>query len=204
MLEGPDGSGKSTQAGLLVKALEGRGLPVDHLRDPGGTAVGDAIRAILLGGRSVDRAAETFLFLASRAQLVAERVRPAVAAGRVVVCERFTLSTIVYQGAATEIAGDGAAMERLRSTVEMSACGVAPDLVVVLDVDPGVGLGRKEGGADPLDRIERRGADYQRRVREGYLVEAGRLQRALVVPPGTVEETHRRVLAAAEGALHDR
>ncbi len=184
-----------------MKALEGRGLPVDHLRDPGGTAVGDSIRAILLGGHAVDRTAETFLFLASRAQLVAERVRPALAGGRVVVCERFTLSTIVYQGAATEIGADAPAMERLRTIVESSACGVAPDLVLVLDVEPAVGLGRKEGGAKPLDRIERKGADYQRRVREGYIAEARRIARAVVVPAGGVEETHRRVLAAAEEAL---
>jgi len=204
VLEGPDGSGKTTQASLLVKALEARGNRVEHLRDPGGTAAGDAIRDLLLGGHALDRATETFLFLASRAQLVAERIRPALAAGRTVVCERFTLSTVVYQGAATEIAGDPGAMARLRAAVEASACGAVPDLVLVLDVDPGVGLGRKEEGARPLDRIERKGAGYQRRVREGYLAEAGRVPGAVVLPPGSVEETHRRILAAVDGVSRGR
>ncbi len=204
VLEGPDGSGKSTQAALLVKALAERGLAVDHLRDPGGTPVGDAIRGILLGPSAVHRAAETFLFLASRAQLVAERVRPALDAGRVVVCERFTLSTVVYQGCATEIASDPAAMERLRASVALSADGIAPDLLVVLDVSPEEGLGRKAGGPGGPDRIERKGAAYQARVREGYLAEARRLTGAVVVPPGTPEETRRRVLAAAEGVLGGR
>ena len=85
VLEGADGSGKSTQAARLARALEGRGLPVERVRDPGGTPAGEEIRRVLLGGTPIDRAAETFLFLASRAQLVAERVRPALDAGRVVV-----------------------------------------------------------------------------------------------------------------------
>lgn len=204
MLEGPDGSGKSTQAGLLVKALEGRGVSVEHLRDPGGTAAGDAIRGILLGGHALDRAAETFLFLASRAQLVAERIRPALAAGRTIVCERFTLSTVVYQGAAAGLAGDAAAMERLRSTVEVSAGGVVPDLWIVLDVDPDLGIGRKGRGAEPLDRIERKGPEYHRAVREGYLAEARRIPGALIVPPGSPTETHRRILAAVDGVTRGR
>ena len=200
VLEGPDGSGKSTQAALLVKALGARGVAVEHLRDPGGTAVGDRIREILLAGRVVDRTAEVFLFLASRAQLAAERILPALEAGRTVVCERFTLSTVVYQGAATEIAADAAAMDRLRATVSLSAAGAVPDLLLVLDVDPSVGLGRKEGPAG-LDRIERRGEPYQRRVRDGYLAEARRVPGAVVIPPGPVEATHRRVLAAVERVL---
>ena len=200
MLEGPDGSGKSTQARLLAEALAKRGLSVDHLRDPGGTHLGDGIRALLLDGTSMEPAAETFLFLASRAQLVAERIRPALAAGRVVLCERFTMSTVVYQGAAGAFGGDAAAMERHRATVESSALGVRPDLVAVLDVDPSVGLGRK-GAPAGHDRIERKGPEYQRRVREGYLAEAKRAAGAIVIPPGPVEETHRRVLAAAEGIL---
>lgn len=199
MLEGPDGSGKSTQAGLLVKALEGRGISVEHLRDPGGTAAGDAIRGILLGGHALVREAETFLFLASRAQLVAERIRPALAAGRTVVCERFTLSTVVYQGAAAGMAGDPAAMDRLWKTVEISAGGLVPDLWIVLDVDPDLGIGRKRREATPLDRIERKGPEYHRAVREGYLAEARRIPGAVILPPGDRDETHRRILAAMDG-----
>lgn len=187
-----------------MKALSDRGAAVDHLRDPGGTAAGDAIRSLLLGGLALDRSAETFLFLASRAQLVAERIRPALAAGRTVVCERFTLSTVVYQGVAAGLPPDGPALERLRATVALSAGDVVPDLVVVLDVEADLGLGRKGAGDRPLDRIERKGADYHRAVREGYLAEARRVPGAVIVPPGTVEETHRRVLAAVDGAGRGR
>ncbi len=202
VLEGPDGSGKSTQAALLVTALRDRGLPVDHLRDPGGTAAGDAIRAVLLGGIPMDRATETFLFLASRAQLVAERIRPALAAGRVVVCERYFHSTLVYQGLAADVAPD--ALERLRAAVEASADGVLPDLVLVLDVDPAAGLRRIGDGGRALDRIERRGPDFQHRVREGYLRAVGLYPGARLVPPGPVEEVHRAILAAAAEVLRGR
>ncbi|HEU4394166.1 MAG TPA: dTMP kinase [Planctomycetota bacterium] len=204
VLEGPDGSGKSTQAARLARALEGRGLAVERVRDPGGTPAGEEIRRLLLGGTPIDRAAETFLFLASRAQLVAERVRPALDAGRVVVSERFSLSTVVYQGAATDLASDAAALDRLRAAVALAADGAAPDAVIVLDVPPEAGLARKDGSGAARDRIEGRGEVFQRRVREAYLSEAGRDPRAIVVPPGTEDETHRRVLAAVEPLLARR
>ena len=204
VLEGPDGSGKSTQAARLARALEGRGLAVERVRDPGGTPAGEEIRRLLLGGTPIDRAAETFLFLASRAQLVAERVRPALDAGRVVVSERFSLSTVVYQGAATDLASDAAALDRLRAAVALAADGAAPDAVIVLDVAPEAGLARKDGSGAARDRIEGRGEEFQRRVRAAYLSEARRDPRAIVVPPGTEDETHRRVLAAVEPLLARR
>lgn len=199
VLEGPDGSGKSTQARLLVEALRGRGIAVDHLRDPGGTAAGDAIRALLLGGVPLAPSAETFLFLASRAQLVAERIRPALSAGRVVVCERFFHSTLVYQGLAC-----GPVEDSFFAAVETSTGGVEPDAVLVLDVDPAAGLSRIEGEGRTLDRIERKGPGYQARVREGYRGLAARYPRLRLVAAGSVEETRRRVLAAAEEVLRGR
>jgi dTMP kinase len=202
VLEGPDGSGKSTQAALLVRALEGKGAAVTHLRDPGGTEVGDRIRDLLLRGLAMDATTELFLFLASRARLVAEKIRPALEAGRVVICERFTMSTVVYQVLAADRRPAGVE-DGLRAAVALSALGLVPDVVIVLDVDPGTGLGRKEGPAG-LDRIERRGPEFQRRVREGYLAEARRDPRAVPIPPGTPEETHRRVLAEAERVLAAR
>jgi dTMP kinase len=202
VLEGPDGSGKSTQARLLVEALRDRGLPVDHLRDPGGTAAGDGIRALLLGGIPLDRTTETFLFLASRAQLVAERIRPALGAGRVIVCERYYPSTLVYQGLACGIGGED--LDRLRAVVEASAGGVLPDLLLVLDVDPGTGLRRIGEEGRPLDRIERKGSDYQRRVREGYRWIVANVPGARAIPAGPVEETRRALLSAVEGVLRGR
>jgi dTMP kinase len=203
VLEGPDGSGKSTQASLLVEALRGRGRETEHLRDPGGTEVGDRIREILLHAPSLEASVETFLFLASRAQLVVERIRPALAAGRWVVCERFTMSTVVYQGRAAEPPLEGALLEALRTTIAGSAVGVAPDLVLVLDVDPATGLARKAGPGG-LDRIERKGEPYQEMVRAGYLEEARLDGRAAVLPPGSPEETRARVMAAVEGLLGER
>ncbi len=199
VLEGPDGSGKSTQAARLAGSLRGAGREVEHLRDPGGTEVGDRIREWLLHAGHLDRTVETFLFLASRAALVAERIRPALAAGRVVLCERFTMSTVVYQGRAAEPPLEGAALEALRATVAASAAGVEPDLVLVLDVEPGTGLARKEGSRG-LDRIERRGEEFQARVRAGYLAEARLLGRARVIPPGPLEETAARVEAVVRAA----
>jgi dTMP kinase len=200
VLEGPDGSGKSTQAGLLAGALRERGRSVEHLRDPGGTAAGDAIRALLLGGNPLDRLAETHLFLAARAQMIAERLLPALAAGRDVVCERFTLSTVVYQGAATDLARDRDAMDRLRAAVAHAAGDLVPDLEFLLDVAPAEGL-RRKGGAGPLDRIEGRGEEYQARVRAGYLAEAARRNHVRVIPPGPPEATAALLRAAVEERL---
>lgn len=197
VLEGPDGSGKSTQARLLVEALRGRGIPVDHLRDPGSTGAGDAIRALLLGGVPLDRTTETFLFLASRAQLVAERIRPALAAGRWVVCERYFPSTLVYQGHAAGVTGE--ALDRLRSAVEASADGVLPDLLLVLDVDPEAGLRRIGAEGRPLDRIEKKGVDHQRRVRAGYAAVVAAYAGTRLVPAGSAEEVRAAVLRAVEG-----
>ena len=203
VLEGPDGSGKSTQALRLVEDLRAAGRAVDHLRDPGGTAVGDRIREILLGKFDIDPAVETFLFLASRAQLVSEKIRPALAAGRTVVCERFTLSTVVYQGLALDPRPATEALDRLRSTVALSALGVAPDLLLLLDVEPGTGLGRKEGPGG-LDRIEGRGPGFQERVRRGYHEEVLRHPRTAVLPPGDVEATAARVREIVAKALARR
>ena len=203
VLEGADGAGKTTQALRLVERLRALGREAEHLRDPGGTAAGDRIREVLLGDLHLDPVVETFLFLASRAQLVAEKIRPALAAGRVVVCERFTLSTVVYQGLAVEPRPAPEALERLRATVGLSALGLGPDVLLVLDVAPRAGLARKAGPGG-LDRIERRGEEFQERVRRGYLEDARRHPVATVIPPGGVAETAVLVAAAVERALAAR
>lgn len=177
-LEGPDGSGKSTQAARLVEGLRTRGVPVVFTREPGGTPVGEALRRIILDPAS-DLADETevLLYAASRAQNVAQVIRPALAAGRVVVAERFVDSSLAYQGYAL-----GRGVEAVRRVNEFATGGLVPDLTLLLDVTAEVGLARAgarepEGGGD---RIEQRRLDYHRRVREFYLAlakeEPGRIQ----------------------------
>jgi dTMP kinase len=197
VLEGPDGCGKSTQAALLQDSLTRRGVPVEHLRDPGGTAEGDAIRRILLQSSDLDRWTETFLFLASRSRMVHARVIPALAAGRTVVCERFTLSTVVYQGHARGLAG--AELDALRHTVALSAGGRQPDLVLLLDAPEGGGLARKDPAT--LDGIEARGPEFQERVRAGYLAEAPRVAGLVHIPPASVEATALRIAAEVDRVL---
>ena len=163
MLDGSDGGGKSTQAPRLVEHLRTSGFErCRHFREPGGTTVGEKVRAILLDPSlaEMERATETFLYLAARAELVSKEVAPALARGEAVVCERFLLATLVYQG----VAG-GADPALIRDCFRPAALGVEPDLTIVLDVPPEVGLRRREGGKD---RLEARDVEFHRRVRKGY------------------------------------
>ena len=173
--EGVDGCGKSTQAEALCSRLVARGLPVGQasapgavIREPGGTATGEALREILLHGPDDGVApwTEALLYAAARAQLVAEVLAPALAAGRVLVLDRFLDSSLAYQGFARGL-GIDAVLELNRPGLQ----GLLPDLTFVLDVDPVVGLARV--GAAP-DRIEREGSAFQRRVREGFVELAAR------------------------------
>jgi dTMP kinase len=164
VLDGPDGGGKSTQAARLAAWLRGAGLEVVSCRDPGGTALGERVREILLARDAVPISlrAEMLLYMASRAQLVEDVIAPALAAGRVVVSDRYLLANIVYQGSA------GGLLEEEIALVGMVATsGLLPDLTLVLDIAPAaarVGL--------PRDRIEDRPLFYHERVRAGYLAAA--------------------------------
>src|SRR5262249_14410045 len=150
---------------LLAEWLRGRGHTVTACADPGGTAVGDVIRTLLLEHRGeLTTACEALLFMASRAQLVTEVIRPALAAGHVVVSDRFLLANVVYQGHA-----GGLAPALLWSTGRLSTGGLEPDLTLVLDLS--VGAARDRRGR-PADRMERRDEAYHERVRAGFLAEA--------------------------------
>ncbi|MCY2927317.1 MAG: dTMP kinase [Planctomycetota bacterium] len=196
VIDGPDGAGKSTQIGLLCDYLAAAGAQVVKAVDPGATAVGRKIREILLDHASgpISPMCETMLFMASRAQLMAEIVAPALAAGQVVVCDRFVSSTVAYQGAA------GVDEGVIRAVAEVAIGGRWPDLTIILDV--AVGLTRQRLGGR-ADRIEARGDDYFARVREGFLSQAARSPErfAVVDAAATVErvqEQMRNILRTRE------
>lgn len=163
VLEGPDGGGKTTQAARLVDWLRSTGREVVACRDPGGTALGDRLRALVKDRSDVAIAmtAEMLLFMASRAQLIEEVIRPALTRGAMVVGDRYLLSNVVYQG----IAG-GLPVEAIWHVGRAATGGLMPDLTLILDVPVDVALGRVGPGRD---RIEDRGDDYRARVRAGFL-----------------------------------
>ncbi len=191
-LEGVDGSGKSTQAALLAEHLRGRGHDVVLTREPGGTALGEGVRHLVLADGSMSPVAEALLFAAARAQLVAEVVRPALDAGRWVVTDRFVDSSLAYQGAARGL-GIDEVWEINRPGVE----GSLPDLAVVLEVPVRVAAGRDRG---PDDRIESEGLALQAAVAAGYRELAARFpgRIAIVSGDGSVDEVHARVVALVE------
>ncbi len=228
VLEGPDGSGKTTQASLLSEALAEDGRPVELTREPGGTPLGERIREILLGCRGTQdlssatgpgpnpmavedkycvprqpdegddvemgARAELFLFMAARAEIVESVIRPALEAGRIVVSERFLLSSVVYQGLAGSIpAGEV-------ETIGHSATGgLAPDITIVVDVDTDTGLAR----LGKADRIEKRGRSYHERVRQGFLSLASRNPARIVVVDGSraIAEVHAEIMERVRDAL---
>jgi dTMP kinase len=159
-LEGGDGSGKSTVSAALRTRLEEAGHPVVVVREPGGTPLGEAVRALLLDSDDLDDWAEVFLFAAQRAELAREVVTPALEAGQWVISDRTYYSSIAYQGRAR-----GLGEELVRSINETGLNGVTPDHVFVLDLEPETALARQ----DRPDRIGREGVDFQAAVRDGYL-----------------------------------
>jgi len=163
-LEGPDGSGKTTQAAGLTTWLASLGREVVATREPGGTALGERLRSILLDRSDIalGMRAEMLLFMSSRAQLVEEVIRPALDRGAVVVVDRFLLSTVVYQGYA-----GGLDVDPLWQVGLVATAGLLPDLTLLIDVTPEVARGRIGPGRD---RIEDRGEGSRNRVREGFLV----------------------------------
>ena len=167
VLDGVEGCGKSTQLRLLAEHLRSLGRDVVVTLEPGGTPVGQRVRELLLDPRYPEMTplTEVLLFCASRAQHCHEVIRPALAAGKIVVCDRFASSTVVYQGYAGEVDP-----ETIRRINDAATGGLEPDLLIILDLPPEAGLRRKFGDAAASgDRIEEKSLDFHRRVREGFL-----------------------------------
>jgi len=161
--EGGEGCGKSTQSKLLLRKFEQENVPAVLTHEPGGTALGNELRRTLKRKRdsSLSPQAELFLFAASRVQLVAEVIRPALEAGKVVICDRFTHSTMVYQGY-----GRGLDFTAIKMVNNMATRHLNPDLIILLDISPEQGLVRKQS---LKDRFELEDLSFHQRVREGYL-----------------------------------
>jgi dTMP kinase len=197
--EGVEGCGKSTQARLFAQRLSAMGAPVRVLREPGGTQVGEAIRSILLdpANAGLDARAELLLYEASRAQLVAEVIEPALEAGEVVICDRFLDSTTAYQGYAR-----GIPLDEVKRLNDAAAGGLVPDLTIVVDLDPALGLERACRDSAGADRLEAEEIAFHERVREGFLAVArDEPQRVVVVPgDGTLEEVAERIDHAVRGS----
>ena len=194
--DGLDGTGKTTQMNLFIEWLRAGGHDVVNCYDPGSTPLGEQIREMLLGHRlPICRTSEMLLFMAARAQMVDEVIRPALEAGRVVVSDRYLLANIVYQGYA-----GGLDLETIRRIGRTATGGILPELVFVLDLAPEQAAGRIDR---QLDRMESQGADYQARLRQGFLAEAARQPERIVVvdASGDVDAVQSQIRAAAERVL---
>jgi dTMP kinase len=199
--EGPEGSGKSTQIGRLAAALEAQNLPVLVTREPGGTAIGNAVRAVLLDPARTEMSprAETLLFNAARAQIVDQVIRPALAAGQLVLCDRYADSTLAYQGY-----GHGQALAPLRSLANYATGGLTPHLTIYLDINVRDGLLRKQAGsAEEWNRMEDKALAFHQAVRTGYLELAkAEPDRWLVIDAAqSIEEIHRAILMRLQALL---
>ena len=192
--EGIDGCGKSTQLGLLKEEFVKEGVEFIEVREPGGTAVGEKIRTILLDKKndSMTRMAELLLFEAARAQITEEVIVPALQRGVTVICDRFYDSTSAYQGYANKMGRDLTDFLNLKATNDTS-----PDITFLLDIDPRTAYERRSGRGEE-DRIELLGLSYQEKVREGYLELAKSEERIMVIdasaaPDVIFKEIHDKI-----------
>ena len=196
-IDGGDGAGKSTQIALLCQWLRETGRDVVACRDPGSTPLGEAVRRILLDRLDlhIHRRSEMLLYMAARAQMTEEVIRPALASGKIVVADRYLLSNVAYQGY-----GGGLDVATLWEVGRVATGGLAPDLTLLLDMPAEAAAARLDR---PLDRMEQQGAAFHARVREGFLAEAARRPQEIVVVDAsrTVEQVQADIRAAVEKAM---
>ncbi|HLA84688.1 MAG TPA: dTMP kinase [Thermoguttaceae bacterium] len=196
-IDGCDGTGKSTQVERLAGWLRGQGHEVVTCRDPGSTPLGEAVRGLLLhrADLAIDRRSEMLLYMAARAQLVEEVIRPALAAGKIVLSDRYLLANVVYQGHA-----GGLDVEALWEVGRVATGGVMPELTVVLDMPSDAAAARLDR---TLDRMERQGDGFHARVRAGFLAEAARRGGEIVVIDAArdVDAVEREIRRVVERVL---
>jgi dTMP kinase len=204
--EGVEGSGKTVQAKLLADSLAARGLAILLTREPGGTDIGDQIRAVLHDTRNTAMLATTeiLLYSAARAQIVGQSIRPALAGGQIVISDRYADSTLAYQGY-----GRGLDLDALRFITAFATGGLTPDITFFLDVDVEEGLRRKQKAyhaqGDELNRMDQQSLDFYRRVRAGYLTMVACEPRRWVVLNGQrdVQAVHADVRAVVDQRMRE-
>ncbi|MEZ6135822.1 MAG: dTMP kinase [Pirellulaceae bacterium] len=196
-VDGLDGTGKSTQSRMLCEWLHEQGYQTISPRDPGGTLLGESLREILLHRQEIplSMTAEMLLYMASRAQLVAEVLRPALDSGKIVVADRYLLANVVYQGSA-----GGLDTETIWQVGRVATQGLLPDLTVVLDIDVEAAMQRI---GQTRDRMESRGIDYMQKVREGFLAQSKVLGSAAMVVDAqqTIDAVHQQITTAVKAIL---
>ena len=201
-MEGPDGAGNSTQIELLRGYLADKGYEIVITREPGGTVISEAIRQLILNREYVEMCPNTelLLYAAARAQLVNEVIRPALEAGKAVICDRFVESSVVYQGIAR-----GMGIDTVYAVNEYALEGLRPQLTILLDLDAEEGLRIKKNQAE-LDRMEAAGLEFHRKVAEGYRMLAEREKERIMKISATLpeEDIHAKIVLAIEERILNR
>src|SRR4030066_801371 len=182
--EGIDGSGKTTQIELLHSFLKQSAFDVVLTREPGGTDIGDKIRKILLDSKNIQMSyrAETMLFLASRAELVSRIIQPSLNQGKIIICDRFFDSTIVYQGIARQLGA-----EKILDMSLWATENIIPDLTFLLSIDAWECENRIKNGKKKKDRIEKEEIDFKSKIQEGYMQLAGKYKERFVIVDGCLD-----------------
>ena len=202
-MEGPDGSGKTMQMDLLEEALRRQGLSVVRSREPGGTRIGEAIRGIILSPdyTEMDAMTEALLYAASRAQHVAEKIRPAMQQGSIVLLDRFLDSSLVYQGI-----GRGMTIETVEAINRFATGGLQPDMTIMVYIDYEEGLRRKKRQNGSLDRMEAQQESFHRRVNEGYRQLAERYSQRIQLVDGARDPqiVHQDILKRVQNLVQGR
>lgn len=198
-VEGTDGAGKSTQIELLVKYLQNNGFEVVVTREPGGTSISEKIREIILDVENGEMSdiTEALLYAASRAQHISQKIKPAVEAGKVVICDRFVDSSIAYQGYAR-----GLKMSLIEDVNRYAVDGMIPDMTLFFDIKPEIGIARKKN-VQSLDRIEKEALDFHYKVYNGYkeLLEKYPQRIKRIDAEKNVEEVHAKVVEVLKQIL---